>query len=186
MKTDKSRFVLVKDLIPDIKVDLKYATADNFTGKKIYMFQDAYLRQGTAEKLRLVQQILKEKGFALKIWDAFRPAAAQFALWEAVPDPMFVADPTQSYSNHSRGNTVDATLIYLNGAEAEMPTGFDDFTKRANRSYSGLPPTVRENALLLEKAMKAGGFLTDHWPEWWHYTDSERYSVETEFMPGPC
>lgn len=86
-------FVRVGDYIPDIVVELKYATADNFTGQVIYDFSDAYLRYGTVKKLMNVQQALREQGLSLKIWDGFRPPAAQFRLWEICPDPTYVADP---------------------------------------------------------------------------------------------
>ena len=126
-------FVPVLDYIPDLVVELRYSTEDNFTGQRIYPFCDAYLRYGTVKKLMQAQQILLTQGCGLKLWDAFRPVSAQFTLWEACPDPRYVADPTAGYSSHSRGNTLDITLVDAMGREMSMPTPFDDFSALADR-----------------------------------------------------
>lgn len=86
-------YVLVNKYIPDIYVELMYATDNNFTGVRIYDFTDAYLRYGTVKKLANVQKELKEQGYSLKIWDAYRPFEAQQKLWEVYPDPNYVANP---------------------------------------------------------------------------------------------
>ena len=174
--------VKVKTYIPDIKIELKYAGTDNFTGKKIYDFTDAYLRYGTVKKLMQVQEILREKGLSLKIWDAFRPTSAQFTLWEVYPDATYVANPNNGFSSHSRGNTIDVTLVDENDKELTMPTHFDDFSKLADRDYSDCSTEARENALLLENCMKENGFKA-YSGEWWHYTDVTMYAVEDTFQP---
>ncbi len=176
-------FVKVTDYIPDIVVDLKYATTDNFTEIKIYDFTDAYLRYGTVEKLMDIQESLKEDGYLLKIWDAFRPVSAQFVLWEAYPDPTFVANPNTGGSSHSKGNTIDVTLVDLDGDYVEMPTGFDDFSAYANRDYSDNTEEAAANALLLEDTMIEHGF-EPYFGEWWHYSDSAGYNIEREFDPA--
>ncbi len=175
-------FVRVADHIPDIQVELKYATDDNFTGQAIYGFTEAWLRYGTVKKLAAVQTVLAENGYGLKIWDAFRPPAAQFALWEICPDPTYVADPRKGHSSHSRGNTVDVTLVALDGSEVVMPTEFDDFSGKADRDYSDLEALPAANALLLEEAMKSAGFRP-YSGEWWHFSDTDAYEVEEEFVP---
>ena len=175
-------FVRVTDHIPDIKVDLRYATDDNFTGHTIYTFRDAWLRYGTVCKLNMAQAILRAQDLSLLIWDAFRPAAAQFKLWEVYPDNTYVANPYYGYSSHSRGNTVDITLITLDGEELQMPTGFDDFSVLTDRNYSDCTPVARENATTLEEAMKSAG-LVPYFGEWWHFSDSVSYDVEKEFIP---
>lgn len=175
-------FVRAADVIPGILVDLRYASDNNFTGTVIYDFSDAYLRWGTAKKLKAVQDSLAEQGYGLLIWDAFRPPAAQFALWDICPDPVYVADPTKGFSSHSRGNTVDVTLVTADGAPVEMPTDFDDFTALADRDYADVPETAAANALLLEEAMEAAGFRP-YRGEWWHFSDSVRYDVEERFTP---
>ena len=176
------KLVRVADYIPDILIDLKYATADNFTGVVIYDFTDAYLRYGTVKKLAGVQEELRELGMGLKIWDAFRPAAAQFQLWEVCPDPAYVANPNTGYSSHSTGNTVDLTLAYSDGAEVQMPTGFDDFSLKADRDYGDCDEVSAENARLLEELMSRHGFQP-YYGEWWHFSDSDPYAVETAFAP---
>ena len=175
-------FVRVKDYIPDIVTDLKYATEDNFTGQVIYDFEDVFLRYGTVMKLKAVAEELAPQGLVLKLWDGFRPVSAQFRLWEICPDDTYVADPNKGYSNHSRGFAVDVTLVDNQGREVEMPTGFDDFSAQADRDYSECSETARENAVLLESVMEKQGFK-GYWGEWWHFNDTKKYEVETCFDP---
>ena len=175
-------FVRVADYIPDIVVDLKYAGTDNFTGQQIYGFTDVYLRYGTVKKLMLVQQKLRQQGLGLKIWDGFRPPSAQFKLWDICPDSTYVANPNTGFSSHSRGNTVDITLVDSSGKELEMPTGFDDFSKLADRDYSDCTAEAAANAQLLQDVMTDAGFSA-YWGEWWHYSDAVKYDVEMEFIP---
>ena len=150
--------VRVVDIIPDIRLDIRYAAAENFTGEVIYESAEAYLRRGTAEKLAKVQEELKEQGYSLTIWDAWRPVAAQFALWRACPDARYVADPFNGFSGHCRGNTVDITITTLDGEPLELPSGFDDFSALADRDYSDVSEAAAENARILEDAMTRAGF----------------------------
>lgn len=175
-------FVLIKDYIPDIFVELKYATEDNFTGNVIYDFQDAYLRYGTVLKLMAVQEELDGMGLSLKIWDGFRPVAAQWKLWEAYPDPNYVSHPQTGGRTHCRGNTVDVTLVDKAGNEIEMPTGFDDFSPMADRNYSDCTDEAAVNAGILQYVMEKHGFHGIQ-SEWWHYVDEQDYPVEEQFVP---
>ena len=175
-------FVRVADYIPTITQDLRYATENNFTGQKIYDFTQVYLRWGTVKKLMDVSRELEAQGLYLKIWDGFRPVSAQFRLWEVYPDPTFVSNPETGYSSHSRGNTVDLTLVDSTGQELEMPTGFDDFSALADRDYSDCPETAAANARALETLMEQYGF-TGYFGEWWHFSDTQTYPVEMEFIP---
>ena len=169
--------VKISDYIPDAKIDLKYATEDNFTHVVIYApGTQALLRYGTVKKLMDAQEILKEKGYCLVIWDAYRPTEAQFRLWEVCPDSRYVANPNTGFSSHSRGNTVDVSIVTAEGKEVSMPTGFDDFSPRADRNYSDLSETERENALMLENIMTSCGF-EGYSAEWWHYSDTIKYPV---------
>ena len=179
---EDEEFVRVSDHIPGLVIDLKYSTTQNFTGQTIYGFSDAYLRYGTVQKLAAVQSELSQMGLSLKIWDAFRPPQAQFMLWEICPDGNYVSNPNKGFSSHSRGNTVDVTLVDEFGQELEMPTGFDDFSALADRDYSDCTETARNNALLLEVLMEKHGF-TGYKGEWWHYSDTVSYPVEEEFEP---
>lgn len=176
-------FVRVQDYLPQIYVDLKYATEDNFTGTVIYAFSDAYLRYGTVKKLQAVMNDLSADGYSLKIWDAFRPTAAQWKLWEICPDPVYVSDPNKGFSSHSRGNTVDVTLVYTDGSTVDMPTDFDDFSPLADRDYSDVDEPAAGNARYLEQVMTAHGF-TPYSGEWWHFSDADTYEVEENFFPG--
>lgn len=175
-------FARVLDYIPTASQELFYATENNFTGKRIYDFVEVYLRYGTVKKLMLVAEELEEKGLYLKIWDGFRPVSAQFRLWEICPDPTYVANPNKGYSNHSRGNAVDLTLVDAQGNELEMPTEFDDFSGKADRNYSECTPEAAANAKLLEDTMQKYGFQ-GYYGEWWHFNDTDTYPVEMEFEP---
>lgn len=176
-------FVPVDAYSSGMYTDLKYASPDNFTGRIIYDFQDVYLRYGTVKKLMQVQAELETMGMALKIWDAFRPVSAQFALWEVCPDPTYVANPETGHSSHSLGNTVDVTLVNAAGEELEMPTGFDDFTPLADRDYSDCGETAAQNARLLQEIMEKHGFK-GYFGEWWHFSDQDSYPVEEVFQPA--
>jgi D-alanyl-D-alanine dipeptidase len=179
---DSRILVVVSDYLPEISTELKYATPDNFTGQVIYDFTDVYLRYGTVAKLKAVKADLKEFGLSLKIWDAFRPVSAQYKLWEVCPDRRYVADPGKGFSDHSRGNTVDVTLVDKDGGEVVMPTGFDDFTAKADRDYSDCTEEAKNNAMILQLLMEKHGF-TGYKGEWWHFTDNDEYPVEETFQP---
>lgn len=161
------------------------------TSKDSYYVQDYYVYdiQGTkaqtqeiVKKLMAVQEKLKTEGLYLKIWDAFRPPAAQFTLWEAYPDAAYVSDPNTGFSSHSKGNTVDVTLVNAEGIEMIMPTDFDDFTTLADRDYSDFSNEAAKNAMLLENLMEENGFKL-YQGEWWHYSDTVSYDVEQSFTP---
>lgn len=176
-------FVRVADYVPGIAQELMYATDRNFTGQVIYNFSDAYLRYGTVKKLAAVSEDLAELGLSLKIWDAYRPVSAQFKLWEVCPDPAFVANPQTGHSSHSRGNTLDVTLVDGDGNELEMPTGFDDFSAKADRDYSDCTETAAAHAQLLEILMEKHGFK-GYSAEWWHFSDTQDFPVEEHFRPS--
>ena len=133
---EDDEYVLVNKYIPDIYVELMYATDNNFTGVRIYDFTDAYLRYGTVKKLANVQKELKEQGYSLKIWDAYRPFEAQQKLWEVYPDPNYVANPANGMKKHNLGGTVDITMVAADGSVISMPTEFDDFSLKADRAVS--------------------------------------------------
>ena len=168
--------VNVQDYLPGVFVDLRYATTNNFTGQVIYDFTTARLRYGTVKKLAVAADALAEQGYALLIWDACRPVSAQFRLWEVCPNSIYVANPYNGYSKHSLGNTVDITLVTLDGGAVEMPSGFDEFSALADRDYSDVSEAAAAHANLLEQAMTEAGFIP-YAGEWWHYSDSVQYEV---------
>lgn len=150
-----------------IVVDIRYATADNFTKTVLYPSARCRLRRSVAARLRLVQSDLAERGLGLKVWDCYRPLSVQRKLWALVPDPRYVADPAKG-SRHNRGAAVDVTLIDASGRELEMPTGYDDFSEKAHRDWDGASPSAKRNREILERAMRERGF--EGLPtEWWHF-----------------
>ncbi len=166
-------FVNVKSVDNSIIVDLKYNTTDNFTGKRIYNFDQAILRNSTAQKLANANAILKEQGYVIKIWDAYRPMAAQQTLWDAYPDPNFVAKPNANkVTGHQLGATIDITLCTLDGEEVQMQSEFDDFSSSAYRSYARNPEQEKYYQMM-DSAMKQAGF-EGYENEWWEYRDTNQ------------
>lgn len=179
---EDDEYVLVKKYIPDIYVELRYATENNFTGVKIYDFTEAYLRYGTVKKLAQVQKELKQQGYSLKIWDAYRPFEAQQKLWEVYPDPNYVANPANGMKKHNLGGTVDITMVAADGSVISMPTEFDDFSLKADRNYSDIDnEEAVNNVMILQNAMENNGF-TGYQGEWWDYSDTVEYEA-VDFEP---
>lgn len=179
---ENDEYVLVKKYIPDIYVELRYATENNFTGVKIYDFTEAYLRYGTVKKLAQVQKELKQQGYSLKIWDAYRPFEAQQKLWEVYPDPNYVANPANGMKKHNLGGTVDITMVAADGTVISMPTEFDDFSLKADRNYSDIDnEEAVKNVMILQNAMENNGF-TGYQGEWWDYSDMVEYEA-VDFEP---
>lgn len=179
---EDDEYVLVNKYIPDIYVELRYATENNFTGVKIYDFTEAYLRYGTVKKLAQVQKELKQQGYSLKIWDAYRPFEAQQKLWEVYPDPNYVANPANGMKKHNLGGTEDITMVAADGTVISMPTEFDDFSLKADRDYSDIEDEEAvKNVMILQNAMENNGF-TGYQGEWWDYSDTVEYEA-VDFEP---
>lgn len=168
---DADSNMLMEDLslaIPGIALDIRYATANNFTGEMIYTAPKAFARKPVAVALKQVQDSLSHHRLGLKIYDAYRPYAASLRFFEVYPDTNFVANPRYG-SRHNRGCAIDLTLVDLDsGQEIPMPTEFDDFSESANPDYADLPDTVLANRKFLFEVMAHFGFT--HYPtEWWHF-----------------
>ena len=161
----------LKKVNPRIIIDMKYATEDNFTKKRLYDSNTCFLRKSTAAKLDAVQKELETMNLALKVWDCYRPLAIQQTLWTILPDERYVANP-KTGSRHNRAAAVDVTLVDSEGKEIQMPTVFDDFSPRAHHRYQDLPDRAIRNRELLKGLMEKAGFtpLAD---EWWHYDDEK-------------
>jgi D-alanyl-D-alanine dipeptidase len=159
---------------PTIRLDLRYATRDNFTGVALYPAARCLLRRDAAERLARVQRRLQADGFGLLVWDCYRPLAVQERFWALVPDERYVARPQRENgrplagSKHNRGAAVDVTLVDAAGRPLAMPSGFDDFSERAHRDAANVKPAARANAARLESAMTAEGFQPLP-TEWWHF-----------------
>lgn len=179
---EDDEYILVKKYIPDIYMKLRYATENNFTGVKIYDFTEAYLRYGTVKKLAQVRKKLKQQGYSLKIWDAYRPFEAQQKLWEVYPDPNYVANPANGMKKHNLGGTVDITMVAADGSVISMPTEFDDFSLKADRDYSDIEyEEAVKNVMILQNVMENNGF-TGYQGEWWDYSDTVEYEA-VDFEP---
>lgn len=162
--------VAVVAYVPDVVLDIRYATPSNPTGKPLYPFPAAFLRRSTAVKLKTAADVLRAKGFRLVVYDAYRPLASQKALWAAKPDPLYVADPKKG-SAHNKGAAVDVALADPAGEPLAMPSPFDDFGPKAHHGADGVPADARERAATLKTAMEAAGFVALP-EEWWHYRDA--------------
>jgi D-alanyl-D-alanine dipeptidase len=157
-----------------IVIDLRYAGTNNIAGHPLYPPGTAALvRPEVARRLAVAQTFLRRYRYGLKIWDAYRPKTAQAELWKAARSNAYVANPeTTNGSLHSWGLAVDATLVDARKQEVRMPTGFDDFTPAAMWQYQGTDPTVRSNLVLLQVAMREGGFYGLR-AEWWHFVTTD-------------
>jgi D-alanyl-D-alanine dipeptidase len=172
----KTDMVRLDAAIKDIVIDLKYATSDNIAGRPVYGSNTAYLRKGTADKLKKANDILMEHGFRIKVWDAYRKQEYHQELYESAEDKYYFMDPKIG-SNHTRGAAVDVTLVDMDGNEVDMPSGFDEMSEKAHRTYAQATPEQKKNALLLENTMKNCGFIPLQ-KEWWHFDDSEYKTYE--------
>jgi D-alanyl-D-alanine dipeptidase len=161
----------IEEVNPHIRVDMKYATEDNFTKKRLYDSNTCFLRRSTAVKLDGVQKELEGMNLGLKVWDCYRPLAVQRILWAIFPDEQYVANPEKG-SRHNRASAVDVTLVDSQGTELQMPTGFDDFSPRAHHHYQDLPDQAIRNRELLKGLMEKAGFIPFS-EEWWHYDDEK-------------
>ncbi len=168
-KVDQAqKMVNLRTFIPNVRIDCMYATDRNFTGKVIYKEPKCYLLKEVAEQLKKVQAELNKKGLGILVWDAYRPMEAQKRLWEVFPDPRYVAPPDKG-GKHTRGTSIDLTIIQLsNGKQLEMPTEFDNFTKKAWLDSDDCSDEAKKNRTMLITAMKKYGFEPIK-TEWWHF-----------------
>ena len=156
--------------IPSIKLDIKYATKNNFSGIAVYSQAKAFARKPVIIALAKVQFELSKKGLGLKIFDAYRPYSVTVKFWKITPNDKkdFVANP-KTGSRHNRGCAVDLTLIDLKtGYELEMPTSYDSFAKEASSTYDDIPTLQKQNRNLLIAVMESNGFKVIK-NEWWHF-----------------
>ncbi len=190
-----SGFVLLADYVPDIIQEIRYYSTYNFIGDKIDGYEEpcALLTKEAARALKAVSKELIVQGYRLKVFDAYRPACAvkHFMLWGIEDEdirmkPYFYPDLRKQelfekgyvakQSSHSRGSTVDLTLVDMNtGKEVDMGSPFDLFGEKSHPDYRGITDEQYENRMILQKAMLRNGFLPLDC-EWWHFTlDNEPY-----------
>jgi CubicO group peptidase (beta-lactamase class C family)/D-alanyl-D-alanine dipeptidase len=172
----------ITSLDPTIKLDIRYASNNNFMGTPFYKQPRAFLQRPAAEALVRVHKKLKEQGFGLMIHDGYRPWYVTKMFWEGTPPAQhgFVANPAEG-SKHNRGCAVDLTLFDLKTGEAvKMVAGYDEMTPRSYPSYPGGTSLERWHRKVLREAMQEQGFTV--FPlEWWHfdYKDWEKYPIGT-------
>jgi D-alanyl-D-alanine dipeptidase len=196
VSNDSSQQLIRLDkLVPNIRLDLRYADKNNFTGKRLYpkALKITFLRKAPAEALREVATELEKQGLGLKIFDAYRPYSATVEMWDLIRDERYVANPMRG-SGHNRGLSVDLTLYYMrNGKELAMGTGFDNFTEAAHHDNPNLPEKVLINRGILKSVMEKHGFQALD-TEWWHYSwpNNRKYDVldlsfeeVNRFQPSP-
>jgi D-alanyl-D-alanine dipeptidase len=166
-----------------IHLDIRYATENNFMKRRMYDTARAFLQRPAADAVVRVQKKLRTIGLGLVIFDAYRPWSVTKQFWDETPvsKHSFVADPKVG-SKHNRGCAVDLSLYDLTtGLEITMPSGYDEFSKRASPKYTGGTAEQRRWRDLLRSAMEGEGFTVDP-GEWWHfdYQDWKLYPVMNE------
>lgn len=166
----KPALVELVKLDRSIKLDIRYATSNNFLERPVYTEARAFLQRPAAEALVRANKSLRKKGYGLIIHDGYRPWSVTKIFWDATPADKkeFVADPSQG-SRHNRGCAVDLSLFDLKtGKEVVMPSGYDEMTERSHINYTGGTEEQRRLRDMLRTAMEAEGFAV-YEPEWWHY-----------------
>ena len=197
---DSSDFVLLSDYVPEIIQEIRYFSTYNFVGDRIDGYEEpiALVTKEAARALKEVANIANVQGYRLKIFDAYRPAKAvkHFVLWGIedldqrmklffYPDlekqDLFNKGYIASQSTHSRGSTVDLTLVDMNtGKELDMGSPFDFFDEVSHPDYKGITQEQYENRMILQKLMTDAGFEPIE-TEWWHFTLKDEPYPETYF-----
>ena len=192
---DPSGFVLLADHVPQIVQEIRYYSTYNFIGERIDGYEEpcALLTKEAARALKAASNELFVQGYRLKVFDAYRPACAvrQFVLWgiedqdirmkpyfypELEKQELFAKGYIAAKSSHSRGSTVDLTLLDMRtGREVDMGSPFDLFSEVSHPDYRGVTEEQYENRMILQRVMVRNGFLP-YDCEWWHFTlDNEPY-----------
>jgi D-alanyl-D-alanine dipeptidase len=158
-------------VVPKLKLEIRYATVENFTHEKLYAHARCLLQSEVAARLADVQRELRRRGLGLLAYDCYRPLSVQKKMWTLVPDERYVSDPAKG-SRHNRGAAVDVTLVDKHGRALPMPSGYDEFSARAHRDFAGASDAAAKNRALLEEVMARHGFVGLP-TEWWHFDAAE-------------
>lgn len=164
-------------------IDIKYATADNFVHEVIYPCGRFFLKPDVADALEKVKEVLKVEGYKLILFDGYRPRPAQQKLWDKVPDPSYVAPPSEG-SMHNRGVAIDLSLTDIKGNEIDMGTPYDFFGPEAHHDYENLSREILDRRQLLKSVMESEGFQSIR-TEWWHYSYTNA-SYPLDDWQWPC
>jgi len=178
-----NELVEIVRLDSSIRLDIRYATSNNFLHRPVYQQARAFLQRPAAEALVKVHRAMNAKGYGLLVFDGYRPWTVTRIFWESASDEErrieFVANPRKG-SRHNRGCAVDLTLFDLKtGTEVVMPSAYDEFSERAYPTYLGGTPEARVLRDLLRSAMEAEGFSV-YQAEWWHFDfkDWRQYRIQ--------
>lgn len=175
--------VSLEQSVSGIWIEARYKGKRNVLGRPFYPASlPVLIHQDTAVKLRKAQAFLADRGYQLKVWDAYRPVEGHVELWKKFGQSGYVHEPGNEgrWSWHCYGRAVDVTLLDADGRELEMPTDFDEFSPRAWAAYLNGDKEVTERLRLLQRAMTVAGFEILN-SEWWHFSDP----VSTPLVPPP-
>ena len=178
-------FLDVRSVVPDAVIDLRYATANNFVGVPLYPAGARCLvHESMAPGLTAAAAALRAQGDRLVFWDCYRPHEVQVRMFEAVPNPAWVAKPGPYARSHEAGRSVDVTIVDATGHLVDMGTDFDDFSARATAyATDGVSAAAQANRARLRAAMSAGG-LAVYSGEWWHF-DGPGAGVQRPILDVP-
>ncbi len=157
-------------LDPSIRLDVRYASDRNEFGRPFYPEARAFLQRPAAEALARVNRVLKGKGYALLVFDGYRPWRVTKQFWDLTPEDkkIFVANPKDG-SRHNRGCAVDLSMADLaTGREVDMAGAYDEMSRRSYVTYEEGPKEALKRRDLLRAAMEKEGFFVYPW-EWWHF-----------------
>jgi zinc D-Ala-D-Ala dipeptidase len=163
-----ANFTDIESLDKSIKLDIRYATKNNFTKAQIYDCPKCYLRPEAALAIEKAHKELQKQGLGLKMFDCYRPRPYQQRLWDKVPNPDYVTPPAKG-SMHGRGAAVDLTIVDKNGKEVDMGTEYDFFGEEAHYDYTKLSEKILSNRKLLRSTLEKYGFAGIR-TEWWHFS----------------
>lgn len=176
--------VRLDGLLTGAVIDMRYTTADNFTGVQLYPDgTGCYLLPPTAAALIEANHALAAVDRALLVYDCYRPLSVQEQMWAVFPQPEYVARPSSTGSVHNRGAAVDVGLVDGAGQPVALPTEHDDFSPLAAANASELPPEAIHNRSLLQAAMQEAGFSLIR-SEWWHFNGPGSASLAMD-LPFP-
>lgn len=167
-------------LSKSIRLDVRYATSNNFVGRAVYPEARVFLQRPAAEAIVRIHKLLKKEGLGLIVYDGYRPWRITKLFWDVVREDqrIYVADPAKG-SKHNRGCAVDLSIYDRKTKKViPMPSGYDEFTERASPDYTGGTDIERSNRDKLRRLMEAEGFTVNP-NEWWHfdYNGWQEYAI---------
>ncbi len=195
---DKTDFAEISTMIDDAAYDIRYYSANNFTGKRIdgYKAPRAYMTKEALKALSIAAEDLRKQGYRLLIWDSYRPQKAVDNFVEWINNPKDKGDKSfypklkksdllkgqyiMEKSGHTRGSTVDLTLIKKDGSFVDMGGTFDLFSEISHPDYKKISRAQKKNRKILHNAMIKAGFVGID-SEWWHFTLKDEPYKDTYF-----